>query len=100
MLDVVVLIAFFWVKGSADAPTLYVSAVAIVADEKLFMRSHTDPGKSSFSLATSPKVSTPDSSVHYNSIGSSVGRAAKAYALTQSRSLFLRVEEQHRRPRS
>ncbi|MFV2039598.1 MAG: APC family permease [Acidimicrobiales bacterium] len=45
VLDVVVLAAFLWVKGSEDALILYVSAVsiaAIVIAERLFMRSHTD----------------------------------------------------------
>lgn len=46
VLDVVVLIAFLWVKASADALILYVSAAAIaiiVGAERLFMRSHTGP---------------------------------------------------------
>lgn len=46
VLDVVVLGAFLWVKASADALSLYVSAagiVLIVASERLFMRSHTRP---------------------------------------------------------
>ena len=46
VLDVIVLIAFLWVKASADALILYVSAAAIaliVAAERLFMRSHTNP---------------------------------------------------------
>lgn len=46
VLDVVVLIAFLWVKASDDAFILYVSAAAIaiiVAAERLFMRSHTGP---------------------------------------------------------
>jgi amino acid transporter len=45
MLDVVVLAAFLWVKGSADTLILFVSAagiVLIVAAERLFMWSHTD----------------------------------------------------------
>lgn len=44
--DVVVLAAFVWVKASADLLIIYVSAAAIlilVAAERLFMRSHTDP---------------------------------------------------------
>lgn len=46
VLDVVALIAFLWVKASADPLILYVSAAAIaliVVAERLFMRSHTDP---------------------------------------------------------
>jgi len=46
VLDIVVLIAFLWVKASADALILYVSAGAIaliVAAERLFMASHTGP---------------------------------------------------------
>ncbi len=46
VLDVVVLIAFLWVKASADALILYVAAAAIafvIVAERLFMRSHTDP---------------------------------------------------------
>jgi hypothetical protein len=46
VLDVIVLIAFLWVKASADALIVYVSAAAIVvivAAERLFMRSHTNP---------------------------------------------------------
>jgi amino acid transporter len=46
VLDIVVLGAFLWVKASADALSLYVSAagiVLIVAGERLFMRSHTRP---------------------------------------------------------
>lgn len=46
VLDVIVLIAFLWVRASADALILYVSAAAIViivAAERLFMRSHTGP---------------------------------------------------------
>ena len=45
VLDVIVLGAFLWVKGSDDALVLFVSVVAIlliVAGERLFMRSHTD----------------------------------------------------------
>ncbi len=45
-LDVIVLIAFLWVKASADALILYVSGAAIaiiVAAERLFMRSHAGP---------------------------------------------------------
>ncbi len=45
VLDVIVLIAFLWVKASADTLILYVSAAAIaiiVAAERLFMCSHTD----------------------------------------------------------
>ena len=45
VLDVIILVAFLWVKASADALILYVSAGAIaliVAAERLFMRSHTD----------------------------------------------------------
>jgi amino acid transporter len=44
-LDVIVLTAFLWVKGSEDALILIVSAVGIVfivAGERLFMWSHTD----------------------------------------------------------
>ena len=46
VLDIVVLGAFLWVKASADALSLYVSAAGIaliVAGERLFMRSHTRP---------------------------------------------------------
>ena len=46
VLDIVVLGAFLWVKASADALSLYVSAagiVLVVAGERLFMRSHTRP---------------------------------------------------------
>ncbi len=46
VLDVIVLIAFLWVKASADALILYFSAAAIVfivGAERLFMRSHTKP---------------------------------------------------------
>lgn len=45
VLDITVLSAFVWVKASADALILYVSAAgiaAIVIGERLFMRSHTD----------------------------------------------------------
>ncbi len=45
VLDVIVLIAFLWVKASADALILYVSGAAIaliVGAERLFMHSHTD----------------------------------------------------------
>ncbi len=45
VLDVIVLIAFLWVKASADALVLYFSAAAIaviVGAERLFMRSHTN----------------------------------------------------------
>ncbi|MFV1960804.1 MAG: APC family permease, partial [Acidimicrobiia bacterium] len=44
-LDVIVLTAFLWVKGSQDSLILIVSAIAIaliVAGERLFMWSHTD----------------------------------------------------------
>ena len=46
VLDVIVLVAFVWVKASADAIILYVTAgsiAAIVAAERLFMRAHTGP---------------------------------------------------------
>ncbi|MEO6570993.1 MAG: APC family permease [Ilumatobacteraceae bacterium] len=46
VLDVIVLIAFVWVKASADPLILFVSAAAIaliVSGERLFMRSHTGP---------------------------------------------------------
>ena len=46
VLDVVVLAAFVWVKASTDMLIIYVSIAAIaaiVAAERLFMRSHTDP---------------------------------------------------------
>lgn len=45
VLDVVVLVAFLWVKASADPLILVISAAAVaavVAGEYLFMRSHTD----------------------------------------------------------
>jgi len=45
VLDVVVLAAFLWVKGSQDSLILYVSVASIalsVAGERLFMWSHTD----------------------------------------------------------
>ena len=45
VLDVVVLAAFLWVKGSEDALILVVSGIGIaliVAGERLFMWSHTD----------------------------------------------------------
>jgi len=45
VLDVVVLVAFLWVKASADVLILYVSAASIaliVVAERLFMRSHAD----------------------------------------------------------
>ncbi|MFV1991615.1 MAG: APC family permease [Acidimicrobiales bacterium] len=45
VLDIVVLIALLWVKGSEDVLILYVSAISLVAilvAEELFMRSHTD----------------------------------------------------------
>lgn len=45
LLDVVILVAFAWVKGSADPFVLYVAAAgmaAIVAGERLFMWSHTN----------------------------------------------------------
>lgn len=48
VLDVIVLIAFLWVKASADALIIYVSAAAIViivAAERLFMRSHSGPNR-------------------------------------------------------
>ncbi|MEO5678355.1 MAG: amino acid permease, partial [Acidimicrobiales bacterium] len=47
-LDVVVLGAFVWVKGSTDALGLWAAAagiVLIVAGERLFMRSHTRPDR-------------------------------------------------------
>jgi len=45
VLDAIVLVAFLWVKASADSLILYVSAgsiAAIVVAERFFMRSHTD----------------------------------------------------------
>jgi len=45
VLDIVVLIAFLWVKGTEDALILYVAAgsiATIVVAERLFMQSHTD----------------------------------------------------------
>lgn len=46
LLDAVVLVAFAWVKGSADPFVLYAAVAgmaAIVAGERLFMWSHTNP---------------------------------------------------------
>ncbi len=46
VLDVVVLVAFLWIKVTADPLILYVSVLSIiglVAAERLFMRSHTGP---------------------------------------------------------
>ncbi len=45
VLDVLVLVAFLWIKASADALILYVAVASIaiiVAGERMFMRSHTN----------------------------------------------------------